>query len=48
MTVFRWLNNNMGCIEIPEAKKLEYEKAMLNNNMGCIEIYPIYGRKATK
>ena len=38
MTVFRWLNNNMGCIEIViNANSLPYS-FKLNNNMGCIEI----------
>ena len=38
MTVFRWLNNNMGCIEIDEDETEKVLEMELNNNMGCIEI----------
>ena len=39
MTVFRWLNNNIGCIEIISLKITLITSGRLNNNMGCIEIY---------
>ena len=38
MTVFRWLNNNMGCIEIRLLLDMIFIGLLLNNNMGCIEI----------
>ena len=38
MTVFRWLNNNIGCIEIISLKITLITSVRLNNNMGCIEI----------
>ena len=38
MTVFRWLNNNIGCIEIQIRLELIGILYMLNNNIGCIEI----------
>ena len=38
MTVFRWLNNNIGCIEIRFFVQFLLRVGWLNNNMGCIEI----------
>ena len=38
MTVFRWLNNNIGCIEIGHNRRDPKIVDKLNNNIGCIEI----------
>ena len=38
MTVFRWLNNNIECIEINQATANWIYDIRLNNNMECIEI----------
>ena len=38
MTVFRWLNNNIGCIEINSRFTHIFYAHWLNNNIGCIEI----------
>ena len=45
MTVFRWLNNNIGCIEIKQVEKIKSGGDQLNNNIGCIEIRYALQRK---